>query len=278
MKWGIVFLFLVLLFLQAFSDDFIIDDPNNTTASSSSSSSTVSTYSPQKSPYTPSGKNLTSIGSVPTPNGLERGAIYGEFTMYDNGGVNARFLVGIMDAISIGISENLDSLIGSGDINVNIPGAYVKLTIINDLNNFNWALGFDSFAYGKEGTYFSTNSNVKPATIYGFYSAVGWHYSAFGGKDIFSAGIRWPLLPAEVNNFNNVTLFFGATLNAPQYFTFALTLENLYVNFSHSEQILPSIIFSLYPNPPFKISLILQYDFSISKLNRILSLSYETGF
>ncbi len=262
----------ILLFSFSFGDDFIIDEPG----SNSNSSSPVKT-SPGFTPGL-TGKSVNSIGSVPVPSGIGKGDVDGEFSMYDDGGVNMRFIVGIMDAIDIGISENLDGLIGSGNINVNIPGAYIKVTLIKDLNNFNWAFGFDSFAYGTEGTYFPTNTNLAPATIYGFYTAVGWHYSAIGGNDILSTGIRFPLLPAEERDFTNASLFIGATISAPQYISFGLTLENFFFDFSRAKYILPSFIFTITPSQPFNISLILQYDFSVSRLNRILSLNYITGF
>ncbi len=275
MKSFLILLFFVSLSLTAFGDDFIIDDQN----SSSSVSSSAANSSPvSKNSFIPSGKTINSIGSVPAPAGLEKGSVYGQFTMYDSGGINSRLIIGILDAVNIGISENLDSLIGSGTVNVNIPGAYVKLTLIKDLNNFNWAMGFDSFAYGRAGTYYPTNDNYPPSTIYGYYTAAGWNYSLFGGNDVLTAGLRIPLLPAEERAFSNTSFFIGATISAPQYFMFAFTLENIFIDFSRPAYLLPSFIFSVTPTPPFYISLIFQYDFSESKLIRILSLSYEAGF
>jgi len=274
MRRLILTLVFCLFTLYVMADDFVIDEPGGGTSSSSS-------YSPPQNetrqPRTDfSGYRFHSIGSVPSPYGLPRGCFDFGFTFYDSGGVNARFIVGIMDMITIGISENLDGLIGQGKVNVNIPGAYVKLNIIRDLNNFNWALGFDNFAYGKGGSYLSTNE--IPSTIYGFYNVVGWGYSALGGNDVFTLGFRIPLLPAEVRNFTNTSLILGATMAIPKYITFAFTIENIYIDFTRSDSILPSFMAILSLSPPFKISLILQYDFTISQLNRILSLSYESCF
>ena len=47
---------------------------------------------------------------------------------------------------------------------------------------------------------------------------------------------------------------------------------------TRSQYILPSVIFNIAPSPPFNISLILQYDFSVDRLNRIFSMSYAAGF
>jgi hypothetical protein len=272
MKLFIVFLIFITTLPFIFGDDFIIDEPG----ANSNTSSPVKNNNPPPENFP--AKTMNSIGSVETPSGLGKGAVLSEFTMYENGGVNARFVVGIMDAIDIGISENLDGLIGSGNINVNIPMAYVKVTLLRDLNNFNWAFGFDSFAYGEAGTYYPSDTNLAPSTIYGFYTAVGWHYSAIGGNDVLSTGLRTPLLPAEEENISNTSFFIGATISAPQYVSLGFTLENFFFDFSRAQYILPSLIFSFVPTPPFDLSLILQYDFNISRLDRIFSLSYETGF
>jgi len=274
MKTLTSFIIFISLFSIAFGDDFIIDEPGG-------ASSNVSSSPPPKNTSNPpvvSGNSLFSIGSVPIPTGLGRGNFFGQFLMYDNGGVNAKFVVGVWDAIDIGISENLDGLIGSGNVNVNIPGAYLKVTLLKDLDNFNWAIGFDNFIYGSEGTYFPTNTNEAPSTIYGFYTAAGWHYSLIGGNDVLSVGLRFPLLPDEERNVTNMSIFAGATISAPQYISVGFTIENFFFDVNRMEYILPSLIFNFNPTPPFNISLMLQYDFSVSKLIRIFSLSYEAGF
>jgi|GEM_PF-1436495 hypothetical protein len=268
---------LITVFSFAFGDDFIIDEPGSGSNINKPNTEPVS-QPPAYAPPSAAGKAVNSIGSVPIPVGLGRGTVYSEFTMYDSGGVNAKFAVGIMDAIDIGISENLDGLIGSGDVNVNVPSAYIKITLIKNLNNFNWALGYDNFAYGTAGTYYPTNTNETPSTISGFYTAVGWHYSAIGGDDILSTGIRFPLLPAEERDITNTSLFIGATISAPQYISLGLTVENFFFDMTRAQYILPSVIFNIAPSPPFNISLILQYDFSVGRLNRIFSMSYAAGF
>lgn len=264
MKKALVAL-LFSLSVQAFGDDFVIDEPNG-------SSSTV------RNPVSvlPNMNRLISIGSVPTPNCPARGKFYGDCVMYDSGGVGIRLIVGIFDVLGIGITENIDGLIGSDGVNLNIPGAYVKLNLIRDWNHFNLALGFDNFAYGKNGSFIVTNS--RPYSMYGFYAAGGWHYSVFGGADEFTFGLRIPLLPNEFRDITNTTLFLGTTIVIPNYISFGFTLENFYLTMNRFDQILPSLIVSFAPSSQFKISIVLQYEFYTQKLNRILSLGYEALF
>lgn len=256
----------LFLSMNAYADDFVIDEPNG---------SQPARINMPSAPI--SGANrLIAIGSVPTPNSPARGKFYGNCTMYDAGGVNVRLIVGIFDVLGIGITENIDGLIGSEGVNLNIPGAYVKVTLIRDLNNFNLAMGFDSFAYGKNGSFIATNS--RPYSMYGFYSSAGWHYSVFGGPDEFTFGLRIPLLPNEFRDITNTSLFIGSTIIIPRFISFGFTLENFYLTMNRFDQILPSFIVTFAPTPEFNVSVVLQYEFYTQRLNRILTLGYEALF
>jgi hypothetical protein len=263
LKKIIVLFVLFLPFTFIFADDFVVDEP--------SSSQPVSIRSPIAN------SAPAAIGSVPTAESFGRGHFYTDFILYENGGVKSSVIVGVFDMLALGISENFDGLIGSGDVNVNIPGAYIRINILRDFNHLFWAIGFDSFVYGKNGTYFGTN-NQRPATIYGFYTALSWRYSAFGGNDVVSTGLRFPLLPAEARDLTNTSLFFGISVALSPFFMLGFTLENFYLSFSRPEQILPSLIVSFVPTPPFKVMIVFQYEFYSGKLNRILSLNYDASF
>ncbi len=261
---------LLLLSSFCFGDDFIIDEPNSKTSNQQAFPSLNNT------PPAMGSSRLTSIGSVLTPDSMPKSSFSTEFTIYDGGGVTTRLLVGVIDIFSIGVSENFDGLIGSSNVNVNIPGAYVKFNLLKDFNNFNWAIGFDSFAYGKNGTYYSTNNS--PSTIYGFYSTSGFRYSLFGGSDIFVFGFRIPLLPSDFRDLSNTSLFAGATAWVSSYFVLGLTLENWYVATKKFDQILPSFIVTFLPSSQFKLSFALQYQFYSSSLNRVINLGYDSSF
>jgi hypothetical protein len=259
-----LFALIFLLTVRGFSDDFVIDEPNGSQA----------VRNPV--PSVPGFNRLISIGSVPTPNSPAKGKFYGDCIMYDGGGVNVRLIVGIFDFLGIGITENIDGLIGSESVNLNIPGAYVKATLIKDWNHFNLALGFDNFAYGKNGSFLVTNS--RPYSMYGFFATGGWHYSVFGGNDEFSFGLRIPLLPNEFRDITNTSLFLGMTASFPSFLSFGFTIENFYLTMNRFDQLLPSFIVTFAPAQQFKVSIILQYEIYTQRLNRILSLGYEELF
>jgi hypothetical protein len=250
------------------ADDFIIDEPNYVDPSASSA--------PSQSPETsPAVTRIPFIGSVPTTDNLMRGDFLSQFSMYDNGGVNIRLLVGIFGMLSIGVSENFDGLIGADKITVNIPVAYIKFSLYEQSQWMNFSMGFDHFAYGHNGAYFDPNG--ISSSIYGFYANIGQNYYVFGEKNIFTFGIRIPLLPEGMRSMTNSTFFFGATLNT-RYLHFGITVENIYADFTRVEHILPSFIIAFVPIPSFQLGFTLQYEFFSLSFNRVLSLGYTAKF
>jgi hypothetical protein len=242
------------------SQDFVIDEPSYHNSSSSSQVSSSAAI-----PY---------IGSVPTPDNFTRGALYSEFLMYDGGGVGLRLNVGIFDILSIGVAENFDHVIGTQPIHLNIPSAYIKFSFYEPRQKFNYAFGFDSFAYGSNGSYLGPDG--LPGTMYGFYFTTGRSYTVFRSRNIFSMGVRVPVLPNDFRNFTNSSLFMGATLGG-KYIKTAFTLENIYINFSRPSSILPSLLVRFYPVNGFEMGLTLQYQLYNDIVNRIFNLSYTTS-
>lgn len=261
---------LTVLLILAFSvklyaaDNFVIDEPYAGLDNSLSSSQQQT-----------QARQIPSIGSIPTPESYSRGEYLVECNFYDGGGFQTRFMVGIFDAFSFGISENIDGLIGTDGVRFNIPGAYVKFTLFPKTDGFNAAFGLDNFAYGRAGSYVSTNG--VSSSLYGAYLSLGRPYTVFGAKNIFAFGLRFPLLPVETMALSNTSLYVGATLGT-RVFSFAFTIENLYLSFTRSEDILPSFIFSLTPFEGLSVRVVGQYQFDTQTLNRILSLSYRAEF
>ena len=274
-----VFFFLMIVFTSFYGDDFIIDEPGSSSTAPSAPAAQNGSTDPVLKMVQPSGNNnMNFIGSVPTAINPKKGILYSDFVLYDSGGFTTRIAVGVLDIVAIGVTENFDYLIGSGPVNVNVPGAYVRVTPIKEQNRFSWSLGFDSFAYGRNGTFYSTNTNVAPSTIYGFYTCGGWRYSILGGDDLSTFGFRIPLLPSDFRDLANSSIFMGTTVSFSKYFVAGLTLENIYLSFNRPEKILPSIVLNFFPVEQFRLSLLLQYEFDSKSINRILSLGYEASF
>lgn len=250
---------LVCCVSAAHSEEFIIDEPG-------------SYYSPQPKKASPSRDSLPYLGSLPTPDNFRQGQYYSEFLMYDQGGVGIRLNVGVFNILSIGVAENFDHVIGSEPIHVNLPSAYIRFSFWEPVNHLNYAFGFDSFAYGSNGSY--TGPDGLSSTMYGFYFTLGKSYQVFSARNMFTAGLRVPLLPAGFRHITNSSVFLGATLGS-RVFKTGLTLENLYLNFSRPASILPSLLFRFSPIQGFEMGLTLQYQISDNRVNRIFNLSYS---
>lgn len=258
--------FIGILFIGniIFADDFIIDEPSS---SDNKSFNSVSA--------TLENKPIPEIGSIPTPDNYKRGNFVSEFGMYDGGGFSIRLTVGIFNIMSIGIIENFDGLIGTGDIHPNIPGAFLKISIFDNPNHFNLALGLDSFAFGQSGSYVSTNgiSDMK----YGIYLSGGQSYTVFKSKNMFTFGFRFPLLPNDFRNITNSTFYLGATLGTP-VIRVGFTLENFFLDFTRIEEVLPSIILTFSPISSFELGIAIQYIIPQSSINRVLTIKYIASF
>lgn len=267
-------------FPLAFADDFIIDEPG------SAPSEPVYTPAPTSAPATaaprrnskPSASSAyyPSIGAAQTADTLGQARYQVQFVMVDEGGLVSRVSVGLFQGMDIGIAERVEHLTGSGDIRFTIPAALIKLTLIRDLYGFNWAMGLDHFSYGKSGAILQTNGLYDP--LYGVYSAFSWRYSLFGSPDTFTAGIRFPLLPAEARDFTNTSLYASAGLTFWEFFSLGLTVENIYINFTRPQAITPGVHFLFHPMNGMKLGLTLQYEGDTGRINRFFGLDYTSGF
>lgn len=263
-RWTILAALFVLAG-QLYADDFVIDEPQ--------SSADKNRPAAQTSPAVKI--SAISVGSVPTTATLPRGSFLAETIFYDQGGLTTRIVVGIFDILSIGVSENFDKLIGNENVNVSIPGAYVKANLL-DTGNFGLAAGFDSFAIGRNGAVVLSNGFSTPSM--GFYLSAGWNYRLFRGPDCFNFGFRVPLSPYELPTLSNSSLFIGSSLALSDQFELGATIENLYLDFQRFDRILPSAIVTFRPVEEFRVFVMLQYEFYSTRLNRILGLNYRAKF
>lgn len=218
---------------------------------------------------------ITHIGTVQTTDNLNQGEFSVEFNIYNDGGLNPRFIVGAFDFLSLGVCGNFDQLIGSEPVHVNLPGVYAKLNILPGSSAFNIAIGLDNFGFGESGSFIDTNGILT--SIYGVFFNLSQSYYTFGSRDIFTFGFRVPLFPDEFRDLRNSSIFFGATLGTPLFYV-GLTVENIYIDFTRFDSIVPTLTFNFSPTDQFEVSLGLQYNFDDKNLNRFLSLDYQSSF
>jgi TolB-like protein len=228
-------------------------------------------------------RRINSIGSVQLPRTIPDGAIASRVVVYD-GGMDAGTSIGFFGSLSIGVSENLDGLLGNRDINPYIPSLSIKFNLINDINSFNLAVGYDEFAYGNKAVFTNTvlsNGSVPglPLTIQGFYLVTGWSFSLFGEADEWGVGVRFPVLPVEAIGLANTSLFAGAAVGMTRYFVLGVGVENIYIGEPEND-ITGTFQFSFIPINDIDITIAVQVlPFAATPtINRILSFGYEYAF
>ncbi|URA10381.1 hypothetical protein [Thermospira aquatica] len=222
------------------------------------------------------GVSLDMLGSVNTFDALGRAVFGGKIFLYENGGFGLRFQVGIFDVVDIGISEGIENLIGVGNPQFFIPGAYVKLQIIKNLSGFSWAVGFDTFGYGRR-TLFKRENGTEDM-LYGFYSVAGWKFQGWGSQDYLLFGVRFPLLPAEMRALEALSLMGGISIHLGPYFFVSGTLEHLYFSEKYQNRFLPSLIAGFVPSENFELQVLFQYLTEEKAFHRSLSLGYKARF
>ncbi len=222
------------------------------------------------------GASLDMLGTLNTFDTLGRAVFGGKIVLYENGGFGLRFQVGIFDVLDIGISEGIENLIGVGNPQFFIPGAYAKLQIIKNLSGFHWAVGFDTFGYGRRALV--RRENGTEDMLYGFYSVAGWKYRGWGSEDYIIFGVRFPLLPAEMRQIEALSLMGGISIHLGPYFFVSATLEHLYFSENYQNRLLPSLIAGFVPSENFELQVLFQYLSEENAFHRSLSLGYKARF
>jgi hypothetical protein len=263
-------LFLTLAFFTASWAEFIIDEPSSPGNNPQPQRASQSFF------FSGGNQNLEFLGTVNTFDTLGKGTWSGKIFLYENGGFGFRFHVGIFDVLDIGISEGIENVIGMGNPEFFIPGAYAKLHIIKNLYHFNWTIGFDTFGYGERSLVVSSHGNRD--MLYGFYTVCGWKWSGFGNNDYFLIGLRFPLLPTEMRRWDTVAAMAGVSFHLGQYFFVSATIEHLFFNTTLTNRVLPTLIAGFTPSQNFELQILFPYQSEANAFSRQLSLSYNSRF
>ncbi|MFN4216908.1 MAG: hypothetical protein ACK4HQ_05870 [Brevinematales bacterium] len=249
--------------------EFVIDEPG------SGGRMPTSTSQPVLSGGS-GGFDIDMLGTVNTFDSLGRGFFSGKVVLYENGGFGFRFQVGIFDVLDIGISEGIENVVGVGNPEFFIPGAYAKLQIIKNLSRFNWTVGFDTFGYGRRSLV--VNENGAKDMLYGFYSVMGWKYPGFGSEDYLVLGLRVPLLPATMRRWEALSLMGGVSGHLGRYFFFSATIEHVYFTQSYWDRVLPTFIVGFMPSENFELQVLFEYLSEMNAFHRSLVFGYRARF
>ncbi len=209
----------------------------------------------------------TSLGSMPLTRTLSPNDLSYKFVVY-NEGIGMQVSYGIFNSVSIGLSENINHLVGSGSPYFFLPGLHLKWAMVDEVGNFSWTHGFDVFELGET----STNNNVHFSSQ-GLYSVIGMNLRVFSKRDQISIGYRFPILPTDTISVSNSSLFTGIHFGIGDVLTVGASIEDIFVSFSRLNEVKPSLIFSLTPSSFMDISVILNYQ--NGNFTRLLTVEYQ---
>ncbi|MCL2335484.1 MAG: hypothetical protein FWC57_05410 [Endomicrobia bacterium] len=106
---------------------------------------------------------------TPATNLLNYGSYSVGFRAFQGGGVTPRLDFGVFKFLNLGISWELDSLLGNGQIHVAVPALFVKLRLYE--GNMTWpgvAIGYDG-----QGYFYATDSNDYRQKGKGVFLVIG---------------------------------------------------------------------------------------------------------
>lgn len=179
-------------------------------------------------------KSITGI-DTPTAYTIQRGMYQVNFFGYDKGGVELKTIIGLHDSLFLGISLDMQNVIGKDESKPNIPGVIARLQLTEG-----WpalplgiAVGYDSFYLGNAGK--TENSyNELNRMIYGPYLAFTSPIYLFDSIQYISYGIRVPTQPDYVPEDTSYFLCFDIPLS--ESFRFKTEGERVYYNFDRNEE------------------------------------------
>lgn len=139
---------------------------------------------------------------VPTAQTLEYGAYNTNFRFDAAGGLTSRLVFGVLRPINLGISFDIDGMIGNQPLEFRRPGIYFKARAYGgSLRLPAIALGYDGQGYGR----FDNEANVWTHAEKGIFLSLT--------KELAAEGLEWTL-GTSINNFNqgaDAQAFFGVS-------------------------------------------------------------------
>ena len=221
--------------------------------------------------------------NTPTAFTLPRAGFDVSMLAYDRGGMEFKTIVGVHDAIFIGVSLDVDHAVGKEKADANTPGVVAKLKLTDGWESFpiSIALGYDSFyigAYGRvensgrRDEYSSSKYNRK---ICGPYFAITKPLFAFGSEQYLTFGMRLPVQPDYVPK--DATYFASLDVPLGTMFAFKAEGEKVYYNFKRKAEWLGNLGLKMNftPNAGVMLAVIFQDDETPC---RILKVEYASSF
>jgi hypothetical protein len=226
---------------------------------------------------------------TPAPDTLLRGYYHIYFSSYENGGIKLKVGIGLLDWMTLGISEDVGNAIGDANVKPNIPGVMARFAIFRpDDGKLGWAAGWDNFIEGDYGkfTWTETNNATKETgtfteIIYGVYSSFAVPFKLLNGDHRFNFGVRYPLLPVKMpKTINDISFFAGFDIGLSKEFHLSTELENVTLSLVNSPRAMLNASVKYVVGDVLGVSLVFRYLFSNPNKNpsRSIIIEYQNLF
>jgi hypothetical protein len=214
--------------------------------------------------------------NTPTAFTIAKGTYKISFLEYDNGGIEFKTYLGLHNIFFLGVSVDVQSVIGRDKPEFNVPGVIAKIKFTDGTKKLPIAIaaGYDSFFVGYDGVKKNTKNELD-RVIYGPYLVFTGSIFLFDSEQFVSIGIRTPTQPYYTPD--KTSYFTSLDIPLGDYFRFEAGVERLYWNFRKHHEWLYSVglKYNYTANLGFEAAVIMQED---HRPNRVLRIEYHGQF
>ena len=215
------------------------------------------------------------IVDTPTASTLTKGNYDISLWGYNNGGIFTRAIMGVHDNIFLGVSFDVQHVIGSDKIVFNIPGVIARVKITDGWEEFPLlcAFGYDAF-YTNDAIQPSQVSWTTMRMIYGPYAVVSKPVFLFNHEQHISMGLRVPVQPAFSPNDTSMFISFDFPIGK---FVPMIEIERVFFNANRLSELLFNVglRFELSEELSFELNMM----FGMNKqFSRVVTFEYTGVF
>lgn len=219
-----------------------------------------------------------SINVVDTPTAFTvgRGTYLISTLFYDRGGLELKSVIGLHDNIDLGVSFDVQDLIGTETPQPNIPGVIARFQFTDHIGSFPLAiaLGYDTLYLGRSGKCKDAPEKYN-RVIFGPYVAATHTIYLFDNEQFISYGFRMPVQPV----FEPEDTSYFLSFDVPLHYTFRIKneLERVYYDFRDPENWLVNIAarYTYMDQLSIEVGCLVRMDGTV---NRVVRLEYHGEF
>lgn len=219
---------------------------------------------------------LMDVIDTPTAVTPSKGYYDTTFTAYEEGGLQAKAGISLIDQIFLGVSFDIENAIGKENARMNVPGVIGRIKLTDGFNNFPLlvAIGYDSFYTGKTGKVENESENPFNRMVYGPYLVFTKPVFLMGAEQHIHMGVRTPMQPYY--DEDDTSMFIGFDFPMGNFIPM-FEIERVYFDSNRLAQTMFNFGFRMN----FIDNLALELNFITSpseRANRVFSLQYSDHF